>query len=60
MLGAVGQPRDRNPEACYGLLDTAANRLTYQRVPYDVDVTARKIVAAGLPAVLAKRIVTGS
>lgn len=60
VLGAVGQPRDRNPEACYGLLDTAANRLTFQRVPYDVDVTARKIVAAGLPAALAKRIVMGS
>lgn len=60
VLGAVGQPRDRNPDACYGLLDTAANRLAYRRVPYDVDVTARKIVAAGLPAALAKRIVTGS
>lgn len=60
VLGAVGQPRDRNPAACYGLLDTATNRLTYQRVPYDVDVTARKIIAAGLPAALASRIVAGN
>lgn len=60
VLGAVGQPRDRNPAACYCLLDTATNRLTYRRVPYDVDVTARKIVAAGLPMALANRIVTGS
>jgi diadenosine tetraphosphatase ApaH/serine/threonine PP2A family protein phosphatase len=60
VLGAVGQPRDHNPAACYGLLDTTTNRLTYRRVPYDVDVTARKIVTAGLPTVLANRIVTGS
>ncbi len=60
VLGAVGQPRDHNPDACYGLLDIATNRLTYQRVHYDADVTARKIVAAGLPEALAKRIVSGS
>lgn len=60
VLGAVGQPRDHNPAACYGLFDTATSRLTYVRVPYDVDVTARKIVAQGLPAALAKRLVTGS
>ncbi len=47
VLGAVGQPRDKNPAACYALLDTTSNRLTYQRVDYDVDVTARKIMAAG-------------
>lgn len=60
VLGAVGQPRDNNPAACYGLLDTTTNRLTYRRVAYDADVTARKIVAAGLPPALAKRLVTGS
>ena len=60
VLGAVGQPRDKNPAACYALLDTVSNRLTYRRVHYDVDVTARKIVAAGLPEVLAKRIVLGA
>ncbi len=59
VLGSVGQPRDKNPAACYALLDTASNRLTYQRVPYDIDTTARKIMAAGLPEVLAKRIVLG-
>lgn len=59
VLGAVGQPRDHNATACYGLLDTDANRLTYQRVPYDVDVTARKIVAAGLPEALARRLLAG-
>jgi diadenosine tetraphosphatase ApaH/serine/threonine PP2A family protein phosphatase len=60
VLGAVGQPRDHNPAACYGLFDEATSRLTYVRVPYDADVTARKVVAAGLPPALAVRLVTGS
>lgn len=64
VLGSVGQPRDRNPDACYALLDTVANRLIYQRVHYDADATARKIRACGLPdalaGVLAKRVTTGT
>lgn len=60
VLGAVGQPRDRNPSACYGVLDSEANRLTYVRVPYDVDVTARKVLAAGLPKALALRLTSGN
>lgn len=60
VLGSVGQPRDHNPAACYGLLDEQRSRLTYVRVPYDADATARKIVAAGLPRSLAIRVATGS
>lgn len=60
VLGAVGQPRDHNPSACYGLLDTVRNRLTYVRVPYDVDITARKVRDAGLPEALAIRLTTGA
>lgn len=60
VLGAVGQPRDNNPDACYALFNTDTRRLTYVRVPYDVDVTAHKIVAQGLPPALARRLVTGS
>lgn len=60
VLGAVGQPRDDNPAACYGLLDTASSRLTYVRVPYDADLTARKILKAGLPQILAKRVISGT
>jgi diadenosine tetraphosphatase ApaH/serine/threonine PP2A family protein phosphatase len=59
VLGAVGQPRDGNPKACYGLLDDEAGTLTFTRVSYDVDTAARKIVAAGLPIVLAERIKKG-
>jgi diadenosine tetraphosphatase ApaH/serine/threonine PP2A family protein phosphatase len=59
VLGAVGQPRDHNPAACYALLDEARNMLAYIRVPYDVASAARKIRDAGLPAVLAARLEQG-
>jgi diadenosine tetraphosphatase ApaH/serine/threonine PP2A family protein phosphatase len=59
VLGAVGQPRDHNPAACYALLDEARNMLTYIRVPYDVASAARKIRDAGLPPVLAARLEQG-
>ena len=60
VLGAVGQPRDHNAAACYGLFDTDSNRLSYIRVPYDADLTARKIIAQNLPHALAVRLTTGS
>src|SRR5262245_12308832 len=60
VLGAVGQPRDGNPAACYAVLDADRQALTYIRVPYDVEVAARKIRAAGLPRRLADRLFDGS
>jgi diadenosine tetraphosphatase ApaH/serine/threonine PP2A family protein phosphatase len=59
VIGAVGQPRDHNPAACYALLDDTANTLTFRRVPYDVATAARKIREAGLPAILASRLEGG-
>jgi len=59
VLGAVGQPRDGNPAACYAILDTERHALTYVRVPYDLDTAARKIRAAGLPPRLADRLYEG-
>ncbi len=59
VLGAVGQPRDGNPAACYALLDTATAMLTKLRVPYDVAAAAAKIREAGLPPALAARLFEG-
>jgi diadenosine tetraphosphatase ApaH/serine/threonine PP2A family protein phosphatase len=59
VLGAVGQPRDRNPAACYALLDDEKGELTYVRVAYDVRTAAAKILDAGLPPPLAARLVKG-
>ena len=57
--GAVGQPRDHNPAAAYGLLDVKRNEMSYMRVPYDIEGAARKIHAAGLPQLLAARLFIG-
>jgi diadenosine tetraphosphatase ApaH/serine/threonine PP2A family protein phosphatase len=59
VIGAVGQPRDGNPAACYALLQTERGTLTYVRVPYDAEAAARKILHAGLPPRLAARLVRG-
>lgn len=59
VMGAVGQPRDGDPAACYGLLDPAAAELRWMRVPYDVEMPAAKIRGAGLPESLADRLFLG-
>jgi diadenosine tetraphosphatase ApaH/serine/threonine PP2A family protein phosphatase len=57
--GAVGQPRDGDPRAAFGTLDTNTRTLTVVRVSYDVAVAQGKIIAAGLPEVLAQRLAIG-
>ena len=57
--GSVGQPRDGNPAACYATFDELTNLLTYWRVPYDHEQAARKVIEAGLPPHLARRLITG-
>ena len=60
--GSAGQPRDRNPAACYALIEThagASRQVTYHRVPYDHETAARKIREAGLPAHFAARLLEG-
>ncbi len=57
--GAVGQPRDSDPRAAFGLLDTDAHAVTIVRAAYDVARAQAKILQAGLPAVLAQRLAVG-
>ncbi|NEX64292.1 metallophosphoesterase family protein [Noviherbaspirillum galbum] len=57
--GSAGQPRDGNPAACYALYDDVTHDLTFLRVPYDVDAAAGKILAAGLPQQLGRRLEAG-
>jgi len=59
VIGAVGQPRDRNPAAAYSVLDTDSNELAFLRAPYDIEKAASKIHAAGLPQMLAARLFVG-
>jgi predicted phosphodiesterase len=57
--GSVGQPRDRVPLASFGLLDEEAGVYEHYRVPYPIERTQEKILAAGLPRVLADRLAGG-
>jgi len=47
--GSVGQPRDRNPLAAYGVFDTEAHILEYRRVDYDIAAVQLRMRAAKLP-----------
>jgi diadenosine tetraphosphatase ApaH/serine/threonine PP2A family protein phosphatase len=59
-VGSVGQPRDRDPRACYAIWDREARLVTVRRVAYDHTAAARKILAAGLPRALADRLARGA
>lgn len=57
-VGGVGQPRDPGPEAAWTLWDSAKRTVTFRRVPYDHAAAAASIIAAGLPAGSAQRLLT--
>ncbi len=60
VIGSVGQPRDGDPAAGFAILDTDSGELCFLKVPYDVEETAAKIRAAGLPDSLASRLSKGT
>ena len=57
--GAVGQPRDGNPRAAYAIVDTAAKTIDLMRVDYDISAAQDKVIGAGLPELLARRLNAG-
>ena len=58
-VGSIGQPRDGDPRAGYGVLDDEAREVTLFRVPYAVEKAQERIRAAGLPVSLANRLAVG-
>ena len=58
-VGSVGQPRDRDPRACYAVWDRDAGRITFHRVAYDVAAAREKILKARLPRYLGDRLAHG-
>jgi predicted phosphodiesterase len=56
--GSVGQPRDRDPRACYAIMDD--ERVDFVRVEYDVKKTQKKMREAGLPLPLIERLSRGT
>jgi predicted phosphodiesterase len=57
--GSVGQPRDQDPRAAYGIYDDEAHLITLKRAWYDVTVTQRAMVDVGLPDALISRLSSG-
>jgi putative phosphoesterase len=58
--GGVGQPRDGDARASYAILEPFAEpEFQICRVAYDIDAAASKIVAGGLPRLLADRLYAG-
>ena len=57
--GSVGQPRDSDRRAAFALYDGDAAEVRFYRVPYDIARAQQKILAAGLPPVLATRLEDG-
>ncbi len=59
-VGSVGQPRDGNPQAAYGLYNETERKFRLKRVPYDIQSAQQKIIRAGLPTSLARRLSLGT
>ena len=57
--GSVGQPRDRDPRAAFGIYDSEANTLEFRRVTYDIEPVQERMEAAGLPDRHIKRLSAG-
>jgi diadenosine tetraphosphatase ApaH/serine/threonine PP2A family protein phosphatase len=58
-VGSVGQPRDGDPRASFGIYDDDRGSVELHRIAYDIAGAQAKIRAAGLPEVLAERLQNG-
>jgi diadenosine tetraphosphatase ApaH/serine/threonine PP2A family protein phosphatase len=58
-VGSVGQPRDGDPRAAYGILDLERRTIRLRRVTYDISAAQARILEAGLPHWLAQRLARG-
>ena len=57
--GSVGQPRDGDPRAAYAIVDTNRRAVEMYRVEYPIEITQEKMLQAGLPDILARRLSSG-
>jgi predicted phosphodiesterase len=58
-VGSVGQPSDLNPQPSFVFYEPEAARVEWVRYDYPIRVVQEKILAAGLPEVLATRLEQG-
>ncbi|MFN3821394.1 MAG: metallophosphoesterase family protein [bacterium] len=59
-VGSVGQPRDRDPRACYIIFYPLSREFQWVRVDYDVERAIASIVSSGLPPFLGDRLRRGT
>jgi predicted phosphodiesterase len=57
--GSIGQPRDANPKAAFGIWDEEANTFAIRRIAYNIRRTQRRMMDAGLPPYLVQRLAVG-
>lgn len=57
--GSVGQPRDGDWRACYAIYEPETATVAFHRLEYDLKTAQEKILAAGLPEMLAERLAEG-
>jgi predicted phosphodiesterase len=57
--GGVGQPRDGDPRASYGIYDSEGGIFRLYRVEYDIAATQQKMLKANLPMMLISRLEEG-
>jgi predicted phosphodiesterase len=57
--GAVGQPRDKDPRASYGIYDSEGQMFRLYRVDYDIRATQDKMMQERLPITLVTRLEQG-
>lgn len=58
-VGSIGQPRDRDPRACFAVYDTDQQTVEFHRVEYDVETARQKILDAKLSSWIAERLAHG-
>jgi len=58
-VGSVGQPRDKDEQACYVVYRRAEQDVWWRRIPYDIAAAQQAILAAGLPGKYAHRLSLG-
>jgi predicted phosphodiesterase len=57
--GSVGQPRDGDPRAGFGIVDSEKVTVSIHRIGYPIARAQARIVEQGLPEILAERLAVG-
>lgn len=58
-VGSIGQPRDEDPRASYGLFNTEHNFFQICRIPYDIKKAQERMRDADLPEANSRRLGVG-